>query len=42
MSRFVILTGPSCIRKGPLFKALQQFYPDLASKLNYLVCYDRY
>ena len=40
MSRFVILTGPSCIGKGPLFKALQQFYPDLASKLNYLVCYD--
>lgn len=40
MSRFLILTGPSCIGKGPLYKALKQFYPDLASRLNYLVCYD--
>jgi guanylate kinase len=40
MSRFIILTGPSCIGKGPLYKALKQFYPDLVSKLNYLVCYD--
>jgi guanylate kinase len=40
MNRFIILSGPSCIGKGPLYKALQKFYPDLTSKLNYLVCYD--
>jgi len=40
MSKFVILSGPSCVGKGPLYKALQKFYPDLVSRLNYLVCYD--
>lgn len=40
MSRLIILSGPSCIGKGPLFKALQKFYPDLASRLHYLICYD--
>lgn len=40
MGKFVVLSGPSCIGKGPLHKALQKFYPDLASKLNCLVCYD--
>ena len=40
MSKFVVLSGPSCIGKGPIHKALQKFYPDLASKLNHLVCYD--
>lgn len=40
MSKFAILSGPSCIGKGPLYKALQKFYPDLASRLRYLVCYD--
>lgn len=40
MSRLIVLSGPSCVGKGPLFKALQKFYPDLASRLHYLVCYD--
>lgn len=40
MSKLVVLSGPSCIGKGPLCKALQKFYPDLASQLRYLVCYD--
>jgi guanylate kinase len=40
MSRFIVLSGPSCIGKGPLHKALQKFYPDLASRLNHLVSYD--
>jgi guanylate kinase len=39
MSRFVILSGPSCVGKGPLHKALQKFHPDLASKLNRLISY---
>lgn len=40
MNRLIILSGPSCVGKGPLYKAIQKFYPDLASKLHYLVCYD--
>ncbi len=40
MSRLIILSGPSCIGKGPLYKALQKFYPELALRLHYLVCYD--
>jgi guanylate kinase len=40
MSQLVILSGPSCIGKGPLYQALQKFYPDLALRLCYLVCYD--
>jgi guanylate kinase len=39
MSKFIILSGPSCVGKGPLYKALQKFYPDLVSRFNYLVCY---
>jgi guanylate kinase len=40
MSRFVILSGPSCAGKGPLHKAVKKFYPDLAEKLRKIVCYD--
>lgn len=40
MSRFVILSGPSCAGKGPLHKAVKKFYPDLAAKLQKIVCYD--
>jgi guanylate kinase len=40
MNRFIVLSGPSCIGKGPLCKALQKFYPDLASRFHRLVCYD--
>jgi guanylate kinase len=40
MNRFIVLSGPSCIGKGPLYRALQKFYPGLSSKLHYLVCYD--
>jgi len=28
------------VGKGPLYKALGKFYPDIASGLKYLVCYD--
>ena len=40
MSRLIVLSGPSCIGKGPLCKSLQKFYPDLSSKSHCLVCYD--
>jgi guanylate kinase len=40
MERLVILSGPSCIGKGPLHRALKVFYPQLAGKLTKLVLYD--
>lgn len=40
MNRLIVLSGPSCIGKGPLCKALRKFYPDLTSTLHSLVCYD--
>ncbi len=35
--RLVILSGPSCVGKTPLCKALGKFYPDLYSSLQRLV-----
>ncbi|MBN1361121.1 MAG: hypothetical protein JW993_11030 [Sedimentisphaerales bacterium] len=40
MGRLVVLSGPSCVGKGPLYAALKKFYPDLAGKLSKLVLYD--
>jgi len=40
MKRFVILSGPSCVGKGPLFSALRKFYPDLAGRLKQVVLYN--
>ena len=40
MSRFVMLSGPSCVGKGPLYKALRKFYPDLADRLQQIVLYN--
>jgi guanylate kinase len=40
MGRLVILSGPSCVGKGPLHKALKIFYPKLAASLPKLVLYD--
>lgn len=40
MGRLVILSGPSCVGKGPLHAALKKFYPDLAERLPKLVLYD--
>jgi guanylate kinase len=38
--RLVILSGPSCVGKSPLAKALGQFFPDLHKKLQPLVLYN--
>jgi guanylate kinase len=40
MARFVILSGPSCIGKSPLQKALGRLYPDLAARLQAPVLYN--
>ncbi len=39
-SRLVILSGPSCVGKSPLDKALGRFYPELHKKLKPLVLYN--
>jgi guanylate kinase len=38
--RLVILSGPSCVGKSPLWKAVRRFYPELAAGLAPLVLYN--
>src|SRR5262245_36609523 len=38
--RLVILSGPSCVGKSPLVKALAKFYPELKKTLQPLVLYN--
>lgn len=38
--RLVILSGPSCVGKSPLDKALGRFYPELRQRLQTLVLYN--
>lgn len=40
MGRLVILSGPSCVGKGPLHRAIKVFYPQLAGELKKVVLYD--
>lgn len=40
MGRFVMLSGPSCVGKGPLYNALKRFYPQLAGNLKQIVIYN--
>lgn len=40
MGRLVILSGPSCVGKGPLYAALKKFYPQTAGRLDKFVLYD--
>jgi len=40
MGRFVILSGPSCVGKGPLYTALKLFFPEYAKTMNKLVLYN--
>ncbi len=35
--RLVILSGPSCVGKSPLFRSLGKFYPEVAGRLHKLV-----
>ena len=40
MGRLVILSGPSCVGKGPLHAALRKFHPELAGNLRPVVLYN--
>src|SRR4029077_313343 len=40
MGRFIILSGPSCVGKGPLHSAFSKFYPEQAAVLHKLVLYN--
>lgn len=40
MNRLIILTGPSCIGKSPLDKALKRFYPELRGNMQKLVLFN--
>lgn len=40
MGRLVVLSGPSCVGKGPLHAALKKFYPELAEGLPKFVLFD--
>ena len=40
MGRLVLLSGPSCVGKSPLYAALKKFYPEVAGRLKKLVLYD--
>jgi guanylate kinase len=40
MGRFVILSGPSCVGKGPLHAALKRHHPDLAAPLRKIVLHN--
>lgn len=40
VSRFVILSGPSCIGKSPLYKAVRKFFPELLERVQEPVLYN--
>jgi guanylate kinase len=40
MGRFILLSGPSCVGKGPLHSAFSKFYPEQAASLHKLVLYN--
>ena len=40
MERLIILSGPSCVGKGPLYTAFNNFYPESAANLQKLVLYN--
>src|SRR3984893_11115432 len=40
MGRLIILSGPSCVGKGPLHTAFSKFYPEDAAKLRKLVLFN--
>ena len=40
MGRLIVLSGPSCVGKGPLCAAIKKFYPDLLSGHESIVLYN--
>ena len=39
MGSFVFLSGPSCVGKGPLLKAVAQFHPEIAARMQKVTLY---
>ncbi len=40
MGKLIVLSGPSCVGKGPLYAALKKFYPEVTSQFSKLVLYN--
>jgi guanylate kinase len=40
MGKLILLTGPSCVGKGPLIEAVYKFYPEIISKMPKLVLFN--
>ncbi len=40
MSRFMILSGPSCVGKGPLLTSVKKLYPDIHKKLRKVILFN--
>jgi len=40
MNKLIILTGPSCIGKSPLDKALRRFYPEIRKNIQKLILFN--
>ena len=40
MGRLIVLSGPSCVGKGPLMEAVRRFYPEIAGSIRNLVIYN--
>ena len=40
LGRPVILSGPSCVGKSPLYRALGKFHPELRQRLDKLVLFN--
>lgn len=40
MSQFVVLAGPACVGKKPLFSAFRRFHPEMASRFRRVVLFN--
>lgn len=40
MRKMIVLSGPSCVGKGPLCAAIKKFYPDILSRTEKVVLYN--
>ena len=40
MTRFVVVSGPSCVGKGPLYRAMRRFHPKLVGNFQQLVLFN--
>lgn len=40
MTKFVVVSGPSCVGKGPLYRAMRRFHPELVGNFQQLVLFN--